>query len=995
MMPSVLLYAFQGHAFRGLDGWMPNLIPNLGQACWQGGLVVLVVWAVCRALPRMPVRCQSWFWRLATVKFLLVLLVPTLIRLPWLPPPPKPAVMTTPTAPASVIQTHSTSTAIPLPMPSIPTPRWELPRLQSVLCFAWLLGAGWMFVRLLLAWRQALLLKSRCRIIAEGPLVEQLQLQRSLFGLRTNLKFFEAPGGGSPLLLGVFRPAIVIPRKTLARLSSAEQAMVLGHELAHIRRGDLFWGLLASLVRAVFFFHPLVWLCERQLKLAQEAAADELAIARQHHDPIGYGSLLVSVVGKLGFKREARPLVSTVSLETAGPVHSLTWRLVAMTRIGQTSRRVLVISGLLLATLVGVGLVPWRLVAAESKDPKPSASEDSSWYAAKIQFTTKAKDQPEKVTSAPTLIYKAGESVFSTINQDDKTTAMLVAVASPPKGQPEKHVIQLRWLQDPSGKELTQEDRERLLKEGVKHLPKVKPNAPSFSLKRDSCHAVNHHTNDDSPKSNLHKEYFVALRCDQDAAIASADPEDHEGHESSICVISENLFVPSGAKGKIRIGQLGDGGCPIDIEVTVTPTEAPSQAATCLAQQSFLSTSSYTATTPKEDGDKPSASEVSLWYAARIQITKQKEGEPDEVIAAPTLVYKAGHFGCVASTACENDKTRLLIVTAASPEGQSVEHTMQVHVVSDPSGKELTQEDIDRLTKAVNNDVTKVEPYEKTADLSGGSTFVLTGSMASQQLLKGQASIQIDGKGKFAIAQSVNNANISAWKSPRLMFASDSTGRVIIGKDDDTRLKIDMKVSPTEGPKEASENLDKGELTAIETVKMYGGEVGFDDGSRSPHRSDANHSDAHVTTVDIDEEEPVIGSPALTIQDCLSQLKNFPKLQRLSLFNNDIEDSMLKHLEPLDQLQALAIRSDKMKGDGLKYLKELPQLRELYIIDIEMTEVGLSHLKALPQLQTLSLDRTKVAKDALSKLQQALPKCKITVIRNENTEIESQGKEGE
>jgi len=75
--------------------------------------------------------------------------------------------------------------------------------------------------------------------------------------------------------------------------------MVLGHELAHIRRGDLFWGLIASVVRAVFFFHPLVWWSERQLKLVQEVAADELVIARQHHEPVDYASLLVSVVRKL------------------------------------------------------------------------------------------------------------------------------------------------------------------------------------------------------------------------------------------------------------------------------------------------------------------------------------------------------------------------------------------------------------------------------------------------------------------------------------------------------------------------------------------------------------------------------------------------------------------------------------------------------------------------------------------------------------------------
>ena len=139
--------------------------------------------------------------------------------------------------------------------------------------------------------------------------------------------------------------------------------MVLGHELAHIRRGDLLWSLAAAGVRAFFFFHPLVWLSQRRLNLAQEVAADELAIIRQHHDPVSYGKLLVSVIGKLGPSR----LIPTMSMGTAGSVKSLTWRLVAMANIGRASRGIIVTSGILLAATVLLGIVPWRLVAAEPK----------------------------------------------------------------------------------------------------------------------------------------------------------------------------------------------------------------------------------------------------------------------------------------------------------------------------------------------------------------------------------------------------------------------------------------------------------------------------------------------------------------------------------------------------------------------------------------------------------------------------------------------------
>lgn len=58
--------------------------------------------------------------------------------------------------------------------------------------------------------------------------------------------------------------------------------------------------LIAAIIRAVFFFHPLAWFSERRMSLAQEMAADELAIELQNLDPAKYASMLISVVSKLG-----------------------------------------------------------------------------------------------------------------------------------------------------------------------------------------------------------------------------------------------------------------------------------------------------------------------------------------------------------------------------------------------------------------------------------------------------------------------------------------------------------------------------------------------------------------------------------------------------------------------------------------------------------------------------------------------------------------------
>ena len=78
----------------------------------------------------------------------------------------------------------------------------------------------------------------------------------------------------------MFRPALVIPSELRALLGPEEIRMALSHELAHFKRRDLAWSAMAAMVRALFFFHPLVWWASRRMELAQEIAADQLALRR-------------------------------------------------------------------------------------------------------------------------------------------------------------------------------------------------------------------------------------------------------------------------------------------------------------------------------------------------------------------------------------------------------------------------------------------------------------------------------------------------------------------------------------------------------------------------------------------------------------------------------------------------------------------------------------------------------------------------------------------
>jgi TonB family protein len=76
---------------------------------------------------------------------------------------------------------------------------------------------------------------------------------------------------------GLRRPKVLLPRDA-ATWSDDTIRIVLGHELAHVRRGDWAVQLLADCVRCVYWFNPLVWIACRRLRLESEHACDDAVL---------------------------------------------------------------------------------------------------------------------------------------------------------------------------------------------------------------------------------------------------------------------------------------------------------------------------------------------------------------------------------------------------------------------------------------------------------------------------------------------------------------------------------------------------------------------------------------------------------------------------------------------------------------------------------------------------------------------------------------------
>lgn len=99
-----------------------------------------------------------------------------------------------------------------------------------------------------------------------------------------------------PAVLGWLRPRILLPSFLVDRMDDEALRILIAHEMTHIRRGDLFWAFLQTVVGSLWWFHPAVWIANRQLNLECERSCDEETIARLECPPSAYAKCLLQVL---------------------------------------------------------------------------------------------------------------------------------------------------------------------------------------------------------------------------------------------------------------------------------------------------------------------------------------------------------------------------------------------------------------------------------------------------------------------------------------------------------------------------------------------------------------------------------------------------------------------------------------------------------------------------------------------------------------------------
>lgn len=143
-----------------------------------------------------------------------------------------------------------------------------------------------------------------------------LDQYRTRVGVAKPIPLRLSPNATSPAVCGLLRPVILIPQNLAPRLQPHDLQAVLLHELAHIKRGDLWVNLIQTLLQIVYFYNPLLWLANAMIRRVREQAVDEAVLVAMGETAPDYPETLLHVA-KLAFHR--RP---ALSLRLIGVVES-------------------------------------------------------------------------------------------------------------------------------------------------------------------------------------------------------------------------------------------------------------------------------------------------------------------------------------------------------------------------------------------------------------------------------------------------------------------------------------------------------------------------------------------------------------------------------------------------------------------------------------------------------------------------------------------------
>ncbi len=248
--------------------------PYFGWALFQNTVFLGIVLLTLHALRRAPARVRYGVGMIGLCKLLL--------------PPFLPYTVQATEGSRHLVHLVSGVTAATMGSAAADPAAAVAPRLEpwGIACAAWI-TIGLLYLLLTLG--------STVRLVAKLRSARPLRVEDPiLLAGHPRVRLYLSDQIRLPMTLGILPGRIFLPPAW--RTWSPEcRRMVVRHELAHLWRRDGLFQWLEVLARSLYFFHPLVHVLIRQLRIAREMACDDISVDNQRSTSLAYSRALLRI----------------------------------------------------------------------------------------------------------------------------------------------------------------------------------------------------------------------------------------------------------------------------------------------------------------------------------------------------------------------------------------------------------------------------------------------------------------------------------------------------------------------------------------------------------------------------------------------------------------------------------------------------------------------------------------------------------------------------
>lgn len=146
---------------------------------------------------------------------------------------------------------------------------------RPIVLFIWALGVCFFVAKLLWSWLFCMN-QIRRSVISEAWIQERANELAARLGCRS-IHVYRNDDVGSPALIGVCRPRIVIPSSLATEHCSQELDAAIAHELSHYAHRDLLWQNIIEVLYVLLWPLPWIWFVPSAHRYACELLSDETA----------------------------------------------------------------------------------------------------------------------------------------------------------------------------------------------------------------------------------------------------------------------------------------------------------------------------------------------------------------------------------------------------------------------------------------------------------------------------------------------------------------------------------------------------------------------------------------------------------------------------------------------------------------------------------------------------------------------------------------------